>query len=319
MRGKDRDEPEAARSGVAPGLDTAPAVVALAAERAHGSDEEAESEIPDDVRRHVARAHDLAPRDLLRLLDRLLLGPRAGRGLELLGASGLLQLLLPEVAALVGFHTTCRVHHKDLWAHTVEVVERTVADADLRWVALLHDVGKVPTRHVDERGRVNFLRHERVGGVYARGIGARLEMPPERIDRVAYVIEHHARVNAYEPRWSDRAVRRLMRDAGDRLGDLLTFSAADFTTRRKAKASRIRSNLRELRQRIARLRAEDEARPLLPKGMGRVICDALGLAPGPGIGERLAWLEERVRAGDLPARAAPRVYVDALRRRDPKK
>lgn len=269
--------------------------------------------VSDSVRREVARIWDLEAGDLSRRLDRVLCGEDVGGGLELLRASGILAVLLPEVEALVDFHASCAVHHKDLWAHTVEVVERTRADADLRWAALLHDVGKVPTRHLDERRRVSFLRHERVGAIYARGVGARLGMPEARIGRIAFVIEHHARVNAYEPGWSDRAVRRLVRDAGPRLDDLLAFSGADYTTRRRDKASRIRAQLRHLTERIERLRREDEAADLLPRGMGRVVCEALDIPPGPAVGEHLAWLRDRIREGDLPAHADPDTYAEALK------
>jgi poly(A) polymerase len=266
-------------------------------------------------RREAARVLDASPPEILAALDALLTAEAPSVGLELLRVSGCLAILLPEVAALDGFDQTCQVHHKDLWAHTLEVVERAAFDADIRWAALMHDVGKVPTRALDERGRVSFLRHERVGALLMRGAGARLGMAPERVDRIAYIIEHHARVNAYRRDWSDRAVRRLARETGAHLADLMEFSGADYTTRRRERQSRIRGNLRDLAERLEALDAVDRARPALPRRMGRALCEALGLAPGPEVGELLAWLAAEVAARRLPDGASPEVLVQAARAR----
>lgn len=274
-----------------------------------------ERELPSVMRGEVARVLQRAPEALLDALDRILVGEHAPDGLRLLERTGVLGLLLPEVQSLVGFHRSCPAHHKDLWDHTLRVLDRLEADADLRWAALMHDAGKVPTRRVDERGRVQFLRHERVGAWYLRGVAGRLAMPSARTERIAFVIEQHGRVNAYAPDWSDRAVRRLMREAGEALDDLLAFSRADFTTGRRERARRIRSNLRELEQRVERIRREASEQPLLPRGLGHAVRDELGIRPGPELGDWIAWLRERVGAGELPPRAATEVYLQAVRER----
>lgn len=272
-------------------------------------------------RREAARVLDAGMAEIVASLDATLAAIEPAQGLELLRVSGALAILLPEVEALHGFHRSCRVHHKDLWAHTLEVVERALPDPDIRWAALMHDVGKVPTRTVDERGRVSFLRHERVGALLMRGAGARLAMAPERIERIAFVIEHHARVNAYRRDWSDRAVRRLVREAGVRLDDLMAFSGADYTTRRRERASKIRGNLRDLRSRVDALAAADATPPALPHRMGRALCEALHIAPGPEVGRHLSWLEAELAAGRLPPEPGVDECVAALRaelaRRDP--
>lgn len=261
----------------------------------------------------AGRVLDLAADELLSLLDAVLAGPAATRGLELLEASGVLGVLLPEAQALVGFHESCRVHHKDLWAHTLEVLERTPPDPDLRWVALLHDVGKTSTRVAPGGGQVSFLRHERVGAWLARGVGARLAFPAARLERICFVLQHHARVNAYEAVWSDRAVRRMVRDAGPRLADLVAFAGADYTTRRPRRRAQIQSRLREFERRVAALAVREAAPQALPSGLGHAICEALGLTPGPVIGEHLRWLRAQVASGALPGGAAVEVYVAALR------
>ncbi|MEZ4267892.1 MAG: HD domain-containing protein [Myxococcota bacterium] len=266
-------------------------------------------------RREAARVLDLGFAQIVEDLDAILTGPSPSVGLEILRVSGALAVLLPEVMALHGFDESCRVHHKDLWAHTLEVVERATTDADLRWAALMHDVGKVPTRALDERGRVSFLRHERVGALLMRGAGARLAMAPARVERIAYIIEHHARVNAYRRDWSDRAVRRLARETGPHLRDLMSFSGADYTTRRRERASRIRGNLRDLARRLQELKASDAATAALPHRMGRALCEALDLAPGPAVGEHLEWLKRELSEGRVPAGASVETCVEAVRAR----
>ncbi len=266
------------------------------------------------LRREAARILDLGAAALLAWLDATLVGDEAAARLEAMREVGVLGVVLPEVAALVGFHRSSPVHHKDLWTHTLEVLTTTPPDADLRWVALMHDVGKVATREVGPDGKVTFWRHERVGAFLMRGVAARLGMAPARAERIAFVIEHHARVNAYEPEWTDRAVRRLMRDAGERLPDLLAFSGADFTTKRAARAARIRRSLAHLSARLERLRGQDEAGRALPSGLGHALARALGLA-GPELGEAMRWLEARVADGALPRGAEAEVYVAALRER----
>lgn len=266
-------------------------------------------------RREAARVLDPGFDAIVEALDAILVAPTPSLGLEVLRVSGALAVLLPEVMALDGFDQSCRVHHKDLWAHTLEVVERATVDADIRWAALMHDVGKVPTRALDERGRVSFLRHERVGALLMRGAGARLCMDPRRVERIAYIIEHHARVNAYRRDWSDRAVRRLARETGPHLRDLMAFSGADYTTRRRERASRIRGNLRDLARRLDALAAVDAAPPALPRRMGRALCEALGLAPGPEVGAHLAWLTGEIDAGRLPPGASAEACIEAVRER----
>lgn len=293
-------------------VDTAEEALDLA-RRAAAGDAEPSGPLPASLPREAGRVLDLPQDRVLADLDAILTSPAASAGLEVLRSTGLLAVVLPEVAALAGFHEDFGGRHKDLWAHTLEVVERTVPDQDLRWAALLHDIGKTGTRAADGSGGVTFHRHEQVGAVWTRGIGARLGMPLDRVERIAYVIRYHARVNAYEPGWTDRAVRRLAREAGPRLPDLLAFSGADFTTRSPRRASRIRRHLDDLSRRLERLAAEDRVRAseALPRGLGAAVARATGLLPGPELGRLLAWVRAEVARGSLPRGAEVDVYVRA--------
>ena len=265
-------------------------------------------ERPPDVGRLAA----LAPGVALDALDRILVSPEASAGLHCLHETGALAVLLPEVSAMVDFHRSSPVHHKDLWAHTLQVVEQTPPDADLRWVALLHDCGKIATRFIGEDGKVTFLRHEQVGALQARGVGGRLGMPNERVERIAFVVEHHGRLNAYESQWSDKALRRLARDAGDRLEDLLAFSAADFTTGRHQRRRSIHRRISELRERLDGLDSGGEG--ILPGGLAEVLMDRLNLEPGPEVGEILRFIEVEICAERLTATAPIEELVEAAKR-----
>jgi len=249
----------------------------------------------------------------LAYLDAILIAPDPVVGLETLLEHGALESLLPEVESIVDFHRTCAVHHKDLWAHTLEVMERTQPRADLRWAVLMHDVGKIDTRALNEAGRVTFHRHEERGAQMMRVVGQRLHMASARVDRIAFIIERHGWVNAYAPSWTDRAVRRLIRQSGVHLQDLLDFSASDYTTRRRARQRRIAATLEHLNARILRLAREDASRLKLPRGLGSALSVALDLPPGPQIGEAIEWLRGEIHAGRLDQGASVDVLVAAAR------
>lgn len=272
-------------------------------------------DLVEAARRELGRLVGVEQAEVLAALDRALLSDTAVEELDVLQRWGVLALLLPEVDALVGFHRSCAVHHKDLWDHTLQVLARMPRDADLRWAVLMHDAGKIATRAIGADGRVGFWRHEATGAYLMRGVAARLAMPAERAARVVFVIEHHGRVNAYDKRWSERAVSRLARDAGAFLGDLLTFSRADFTTKRTAKAERIQDNLRHLAARLAERDAALARGPRFPRGFGVSVAEALGVPPGPAVGEAIAWLDAEIDAGRLPERDDDAVWLEALRRR----
>ena len=229
-------------------------------------------------------------------LDKLLLSEHAADRLEAFHAKGSLGKMLPEVEALIGFHQGFGGVHKDLWDHTLKVVESMPKRSELRWAALLHDVGKIPTRELLENGKVTFWRHEKAGAEIARDIGARLGWTHEKIEHVAFVVEHHGRFNAYQERWSDKAIRRLIRDSGPYLNDLLTFSAGDITTKNARKERRAKREDASLRRRIAELLVDV---PTLPSGLGKEIISTFQLEKGPKVRDAMAWLREHITHGNL--------------------
>ncbi|MBM4341901.1 MAG: HD domain-containing protein [Deltaproteobacteria bacterium] len=242
----------------------------------------------------------------------MLLGPRAAVGLRFLHAAGVLSLLVPEVTALCEFHRSCSVHHKDIWDHTLQVVEKCPPNLVVRWAALMHDTGKVHTRTV-QKGRVHFFGHEALGASLMEGVAGRFHMAEPVARRIVYVIGNHARANAYLANWTDSAVRRLVRDMGEHLDDVLAFSRSDYTTKRSTRQAEVQTLTAQLAGHIAEVVAEDSKVPPLPKGLGNHILAQTGLQPGPWLGRVQQWLEAQCETGALQAQRDADYYLQAVR------
>jgi poly(A) polymerase len=244
----------------------------------------------------------------------VLLGEFAGTGLRFLHEAMVLQLMVPEVVAMIDFHKGCPVHHKDIWDHTLQVIEKCPYSPAVRWAALMHDTGKVWTRTVNKQGKVHFFRHEEMGASLMEGVAGRFHLDPELRDRVVYVIANHARANVYTTDWTDSAVRRLIRDMGPHLQDVIAFSQSDFTTKRAWRIAEVRSLAEELNARIPRIAEEDAKVPPLPKGLGHTVMQATGLGPGPWLGQVVAWLEAEVEAGRVEPLLSSEAYLEIVQR-----
>src|SRR5690606_16248823 len=139
----------------------------------------------------------------------------------------------PEILQMRGMRQDS-YHYKDVFEHTLMVVGNVPPSLHLRWAALLHDIAKPRTMKI-ECGEVHFFGHERVGEQMTRRILGNLRYDRDMIMRTAKLVGMHQRANSYEPDWTDGAVRRFMREAGDELCDLLALSRADVTSRRPEK------------------------------------------------------------------------------------
>ena len=272
----------------------------------------------DAVMEQVAEMAPLvlrAPRDAIRTsLTSLLVGRAPAEALVLLERSRVLGFTLPEVAALVDLHRSARFHHKDVWLHTCQVVRQAIPRPDIRWAALLHDIGKPYTRTFEPPREVHFLHHDELGAVMFDGIAARLQFPAILAARVRTLIFHHLRANLYQRSWTDSAVRRFGLEMGELFGDLLHLSRADVTSRRPGRRREAMANLHDLRCRVERVRREDAARaPAVPKGLGAAIISELGVTPGPGVGELRRLCENAVRRGELPTAPGIDVCIAYLR------
>src|SRR5512142_381208 len=176
-----------------------------------------------------ASPEDLAsldPKDVRERLDAVLLGAFPEAGLDSLLATGALDALLPEVKALVGFGDG-EWRHKDVWKHTKQVVYQAVPKLEVRWAALLHDIGKVKTRSISPDGEVHFFGHAEVGARMFDKIDRRMPLFSKDAalkSSVRFLILHHLRASQYEASWTDSAVRRFAKEMGDGLEDVLNLS-----------------------------------------------------------------------------------------------
>jgi poly(A) polymerase len=244
-------------------------------------------------------------------LDALLLSRHADVGLEVLLQVGAVPALFPELARMVGFGDG--ESHKDVWLHTKQVVLQCIPRLQVRWAALLHDIGKPRTRSVAPDGTVHFFHHAEEGARMVERLDRRLGLfaaDPELGAEICFLILHHQRAHQYEEEWTDSAIRRFARDIGGALDDLMALSRADMTTKRREKRRRFLFQLKDLQDRIARLAAEDAKEPLLPKGLGDELMTAFGLPPSRRVGELRRALEQAVDAGEVPAGQSAAVYIE---------
>lgn len=245
-------------------------------------------------------------------MNTLLLGDFVDRGLEWLESTRLLALILPEIAAMVGFHKSCSLHHKDIWDHTKIVTCKTERNLVVRWSALCHDIGKVWTRSVSKQGQVHFFRHEDHGALLFESIAHRFGLSQPLTDCVAYVIRNHSRVNLYQEDWTDSAVRRLIRQTEGHLNDLLAFSKADYTTKNTTRIRQMERSLEDIQRRITEIRAHDAKKPVLNKGVGVAIMEHFQLRPSRTVGDLKQLLAVTIDEGKLPERADDSVYLEWL-------
>ncbi|MFN2595004.1 MAG: CCA tRNA nucleotidyltransferase [Actinomycetota bacterium] len=231
-------------------------------------------------------------------LSKLLVGEKPGMALELAADTGITDLFLPELSGLKLEQDP--VHkHKDVFHHTLAVVEQTQPELKLRLAALLHDIGKPKTREIGPEG-VSFHHHEVVGAQMAAARLRALRYPNEIVNDVSQMIYLHHRFHTYRLGWSDAAVRRYVRDAGPLLGELDRLVRADCTTRNSAKAKQLAQRMDELEARIAELAAKEELARIRPDLDGFQVMAYLGVGGGPLVGEALEHLLElRLESGPL--------------------
>ena len=265
------------------------------------------------VSREDFLAASQASRDELRArLDIVLMGEHPEEGLDALLETGALAAILPEVQALVGFGDG-EWRHKDVWKHTKQVVRQATPRLEVRWGALLHDIGKVKTRSISPDGEVHFFGHAEVGARMFEKMERRLRLfatdEPLR-DTVHFLVLHHLRAAGYDASWTDSAVRRFGKEVGPHLDDLLCLSRADITTKRPEKKRKGLRQIDDLFDRLKKIQEEDAVVPPLPKGLGNGLMTALGIPPSPRIGQLMRAIEGAVDAGEIPGHQDVGFYVD---------
>lgn len=241
-------------------------------------------------------------------LSKLLCGRYPRRGVELMVDTGLAATVLPEVPAM-RLEIDEHHQHKDVYQHSLVVLDQAIdledednsPDLVLRLAALLHDIGKPPTRRHISGGGVSFHHHEVVGAKMVRKRLRALRYPKDVIEDVAQLVYLHLRFHGYgRGEWTDSAVRRYVTDAGPLLTRLHKLVRADCTTRNRRKAAALQRTYDGLEERIARIAAEEDLARVRPDLDGNEIMRLLGLPPGPLVGQAWRFLKDlRLDRGPL--------------------
>ena len=230
---------------------------------------------------------------------KILMSQDYAAGLEQLRETKLLEQFVPELSAMYG--VTQNIYHiYDVWTHTLKTLESIPAEMGitLKLTALLHDIGKVSTRTIDENGAVHFYRHQIVGAEMARHLLHRLKFSNSQIEEIAFLISMHLRVGEYDYQWSDVAVRRLLRDVGHQLDNLIVLTKAD---RAASNPDMPGVDLTAFCEHVEHVRCELAGQHIASPLSGSEIIKLLGIPQGPKVGEIKAFLESEIIEGNLLA------------------
>lgn len=275
-----------------------------------------ETALTAQIAMQAERVALLSPHEVYVQLTPALCGHHPEVAMQWLRDAGLLVHLMPELDATVAFSQEGGRRHKDVWEHTKAVVRQAVPRPAVRWAAVLHDIGKVPTRRFVGPGKVTFHGHAEEGvRMFRRGPAKRIGFPEELRARIELLILYHLRGGQYDGGWTDSAVRRFAHEMGPVLTDLLDLSRADVTSKRPGKRQRCLTLISELARRIREIEEQDARVPPLPPGLGNMLMTALALPPGKHIGLLREQLELMCTAGEIEARQEPMYYVEVVRSR----
>lgn len=251
-------------------------------------------------------------------LNKIMLSRRPSEGWILLDKTGLLPLIFPELAALKGVEVKEGKGHKDVFFHTLKVLDN-VAEAGgglwLRWAALLHDIGKPRSKAWDPKAGWTFRNHNYIGAKMVPKIFAKMKFPlNEKMEYVKKMVDLHMRpINLIEDIVTDSAVRRLLFEAGDDIDDLMLLCDADITSRNEEKKARFHRNYQLVREKMVELEERDRIRNFQPPVNGDEIMQMFGLEPCSLVGELKAAVKDAILDGIIPnEREAAIQYVTEL-------
>lgn len=236
--------------------------------------------------------------------NKIMMSEKPSVGLKLMEETGLLEKILPELTALKGIDEIDGQTHKDNFYHTLEVLDNISQNTEnlwLRWSALLHDIGKAPTKKFVEGTGWTFHGHEFLGSKLIKNIFTRLKLPLGNERKfVEKLVKMHARpIAVVSDQVSDSAVRRLLFDAGEELDDLITLCKSDITTKSYSKKERFQKNFDKVLAKIAEVEEKDQVRNFQPPITGEEIMKMFNIKPGREIGILKEKVKEAILEGEI--------------------
>lgn len=258
----------------------------------------------ESMRRMAGRLEILSRERVAEELNKMLLCARPSMAFYLMDEAGLLPYILPQLCALKGVETIDGRGHKDIFAHTLAVLDNVAAVSDnlwLRWAALLHDVGKAQVKRYEPGQGWTFHGHDLVGSKMVPKIFASLKLPlDDKLNYVKKLVWLHMRpIALVDDVVTDSAVRRLLFDAGDDIDDLMTLAGADITSRNPVKVARIRANFELVKRKLVEVEEKDAIRNFKNPINGDYVMDLFGIGPCNTIGQLKEYVKEAILDGRI--------------------